>query len=64
MAQAESAVLYVYEPEVTKNFGRWMKVALFVNRMIDYMPDYTTNSGMKVRRTSKPYFGMEMNFNI
>ena len=41
-----------------------MKIALFVNRMIDYMPDYTTNSGMKVRRTSKPYFGMEMNFNI
>ena len=50
--------------KVTKDFGRWMKIALFVNRMIDYMPDYTTNSGMKVRRTSKPYFGMEMNFNI
>ena len=50
--------------KVTKDFGRWMKIALFVNRMIDYMPNYTTNSGMKVRRTSKPYFGMEMNFNI
>ncbi|GEM_PF-2544103 len=41
-----------------------MKLALFVNRMIDYMPDYTTNSGMTVRRTSKPFFGMEINFNI
>ena len=40
------------------------KLALFVNRMIDYMPDYTTNSGMTVRRTSKPFFGMEINFNI
>lgn len=50
--------------KVTKDFGQWMKLALFVNRMIDYMPDYTTNSGMKVRRTSKPYFGMEINFSI
>lgn len=50
--------------KVTKDFGKWMKLALFVNRMIDYMPDYTTNSGMKVRRTSKPYFGMEINFSI
>ncbi len=50
--------------KVTKDFGRWMKVALFIDRMIDYMPDYKTNSGMTVRRTSKPYFGMEMNFSI
>ena len=50
--------------KVTKDFGKWMKLALFVNRMIDYMPDYTTNSGLKVRRTSKPYFGMEANFSI
>lgn len=50
--------------KVTKDFGKWMKLALFVNRMIDYMPDYTTNSGLKVRRTSKPYFGMEVNFSI
>lgn len=50
--------------KVTKEFGKWMKLALFVNRMIDYMPDYTTNSGMTVRRTSKPFFGMEINFNI
>ena len=50
--------------KVTKELGKWMKLALFVNRMIDYMPDYTTNSGMTVRRTSKPFFGMEINFNI
>lgn len=50
--------------KVTKDFGSWMKLALFVNRMIDYMPDYTTNSGLTVRRTSKPYFGMEINFNF
>lgn len=50
--------------KVTKDFGQWMKLALFVNRIIDYMPDYKTNSGLTVRRTSKPYFGMEINFNI
>ncbi len=48
--------------KVTKGFGKWMKAALFINRMIDYMPNYTTNSGLTVRRTTKPYFGMEMNF--
>lgn len=50
--------------KVTKDFGKRMKIALFINRMIDYMPDYTTNSGLKVRRTSKPYFGMELNFSV
>lgn len=50
--------------KVTKDFGRWMRLALFVNRMIDYMPDYETNSGLTIRRTSKPYFGMEINFSI
>lgn len=50
--------------KVTKNFGRWMKIALFIDRMLDYMPDYKSNSGMTIRRTSKPYFGMEMNISI
>ena len=50
--------------KVTKDFGRQMKLALFVDRMIDYMPDYETLSGMTVRRTSKPWFGMEMNVRI
>lgn len=50
--------------KVTKDFGRHMKLALFINRMLDYMPDYTSASGLKVRRTSKPYFGMEMNIKI
>lgn len=50
--------------KVTKDFGQWMKLALFINRIFDYMPDYKTNSGLTVRRTSKPYFGMEINFSI
>lgn len=50
--------------KVTKDFGKWMRFALFIDRMIDYMPDYETNSGLTVRRNSKPYFGMEINFTI
>lgn len=50
--------------KVTKDFGKWMRLALFIDRMIDYMPDYETNSGLTIRRTSKPYFGMEINFTI
>lgn len=57
--------LYVlFNLKVTKEFGRWMKLALFIDRMLDYMPDYKTNSGLIVRRTAKPYFGMEINFSI
>lgn len=50
--------------KVTKDFGKAMKLALFVNRMVDYMPNYKTLSGLTVRRTTKPYFGMEMNVKI
>lgn len=50
--------------KVTKDFGSFMKLALFIDRMIDFMPDYKTVSGLTVRRTSKPYFGMEINFKL
>ncbi len=50
--------------KVTKDFGRWMRLALFIDRILDYMPDYTTKNGATVRRMARPYFGMELNFNI
>lgn len=50
--------------KVTKDFGQWLKLAFFINRMVDYLPSYKTNSGLLVRRTSKPFFGMEMNIKI
>ena len=50
--------------KVTKTFGNYLNLALFVDRILDYMPDYKTNSGMTVRRTSRPYFGIELNFTI
>lgn len=49
--------------KVTKDFGKYLTLALFVDRILDYMPDYTSN-GQTVRRNVKPYFGMELNFNL
>lgn len=44
--------------KVTKKIGRWLKVSAFVNRIVDYLPDYKSN-GLTIRRASDSYFGME-----
>lgn len=49
--------------KATKEIGRWLRVAVFANHLIDYLPDYTSN-GLKVRRVGEPYFGMELNFTL
>ncbi|MDE6133985.1 MAG: outer membrane receptor protein, partial [Muribaculaceae bacterium] len=49
--------------KATKNIGRFMRVSVFVNRILDYLPDYTSN-GITVRRKSDAYFGMELNFTL
>lgn len=49
--------------KATKTIGRHLKVAVFVNRLLDYLPDYTSN-GLRVRRNADPYFGMELNFSL
>lgn len=47
--------------KATKQIGRVLKVSAFVNRIIDWLPDYKSN-GLTIRRTSSAYFGMEANF--
>ncbi len=49
--------------KATKQIGRILKVSAFVNRIIDYLPDYKVN-GLTVRRTSDAYFGMEANLSF
>lgn len=49
--------------KATKQVGKHLKIAVFANRLIDYQPDYKSN-GLTVRRTSDPYFGMELNFSL
>lgn len=49
--------------KATKKIGDHVKIALFVNRIIDWLPDYRAN-GLLVRRASNAYFGMELNLSI
>jgi hypothetical protein len=49
--------------KVTKKIDRFLELALFVNRLFDYTPDYTTN-GFTRRRNVDCYFGMELNFKL
>lgn len=49
--------------KATKTIGRHLRLAVFVNRIIDRLPDYRSN-GLLVRRSSSPYFGMELNLKI
>lgn len=44
-------------------FDRKLRVALFVNKILDYSPDFEMN-GFTIRRNQYPYFGMELNVNI
>lgn len=49
--------------KATKQIGRWLRISAFVNRIVDYLPDYKSN-GMTVRRYSDAYFGMEATVTI
>ena len=47
--------------KATKHFGRWARLAMYVNRLFSAYPDYYRN-GVLVRRSASPYFGMELTF--
>lgn len=49
--------------KATKQIGKHLKVAVFANRLIDYLPDYKSND-LTIRRISDPYFGMELNVSL
>lgn len=49
--------------KATKTVGKHLKIAVFANRLLDYLPDYKSN-GLTVRRITDPYFGMELNFSL
>lgn len=49
--------------KATKSVGQWLRVAVFVNRILDYLPDYNSG-GLTVRRNADAYFGMELNFTL
>lgn len=47
--------------KATKEIGRYMRLAFFANKILDYLPDYTAN-GRVIRRNASPYFGVEASF--
>ena len=49
--------------KATKRVGRWVKLSAFVNRIVDWQPDYKSN-GLTIRRTADAYFGMEANITL
>lgn len=49
--------------KVSKQIGRWLRLSAFVNRLFDYLPDYSSN-GITIRRSADAYFGMEARINF
>lgn len=49
--------------KATKTIGKWLRLSLFANRLLDCLPDYVSN-GLVIRRNVNPYFGMELNFSL
>lgn len=48
---------------VQKSVTRYATVAFFVNKLLDFLPDYEVD-GITIHRTASPYFGMEINLTI
>ncbi len=49
--------------KATKEFGKNVQLALFVNRILTVYPDYRLNNAV-IKRQASPYFGMEMNIKL
>ena len=53
---------------VQKTVTRFATIALYVNRLLDILPDYQVSGPdggqVTIHRTASPYFGMEINLNI
>lgn len=49
--------------KASKSIGKWLRLSLFVNRIIDYLPEYKVND-LIIRRKADAYFGMELNLTL
>lgn len=53
---------------VQKSITKFATIALYVNRLLDVLPDYKVSGPdggqVTIHRTASPYFGMEINLNI
>lgn len=49
--------------KASKNIKDIVRISMFVNKLFDFYPIYHIN-GAEIRRSQKPYFGMELNISI
>lgn len=49
--------------KASKRFGKFLTLAFFADRILNYAPDYEVN-GFIIRRSFSPYFGMELNIKL
>lgn len=50
--------------KLTKEIGKALRISFYVNRLLNYTPDYTTQYGTKATRSLKASFGAELNIKI
>ena len=48
---------------VQKSITQYADIAFFVNKLLDYLPDYYID-GITIHRNANPYFGMEINLKL
>ena len=48
---------------VQKSITKYADLAFFVNKLLDYLPDYQVD-GITIHRSASPYFGMEINLKL
>lgn len=49
--------------KASKNFGKFLNLSFYVDRILDYSPNYESN-GYTIRRNVNPYFGMEITLKL
>lgn len=49
--------------KVTKKFGKYIVLSFFADKILNIAPDYEVN-GFVIRRSFRPYFGMELNLKL
>lgn len=64
-AKEEKPIYILWNIKVTKEFGSFVKLSMFVNNIVDVHPKYLSNTSSQTKREwSNPYFGMEMILNV
>lgn len=46
--------------KMNKSLTKYANLSFFIDKILDYLPDYKAENGVIVRRSAKPYFGMEI----